>query len=943
MALKQRYLPAVLLAASLTHLPVYAADTDSSNNSAKGKAKRQIEEVTVTAERRESSVQDTSISITAFTAQALDDFGIRNQSDLQNMVPATVIMPYDAAIRGVGRNFRNLGGDPGVATYIDNVYSEDLYTATIGSMWDIKRVEILRGPQGTLYGRNAVGGAMNFIYKEPTDVFEAAVKGIVGDYGTSDGYAAISGPLVAGKLDGRMTLSSRKHDGWVQEKGIGPDLDSGDERNIALQLLWTPTDNISVKLRSNYAKVDRVMGGADGGGLVMFYGQSYGGATRDYTHGAYGYRRVDPTQTNPLAHDFVDPSMQIFTFNDPTTGAAVQAQYLRSGIDAQQDFAGNLGVGLPNYGMGLTGDPSQCVFRDYSNIKGKDVCAQTNGLNNETFDQQGNQFQASWDVRDGLTIKYIYGLNNLMYRRDTDDDKDYNPNSDRQFYVNHEAEYQSHELQAFWDLSDKLTFTSGIFFYQATIDQRGDFFSAAGQPQFTQADPFSVAIFGANTMVGLYTARARNPDLPDCLVADCPGGLAVATGAWEGDQGGGKYDVYHGPDTVGTDLLYATETNRDAFAAYTQGVWDINDHFTLTVGLRYAEDKLAGEENLFRYTEAYVPAAALAGVGITSLAALNIYRGALDPVTLQPTGNNFLLNAGIPLSLSVHRNMHRKDTKLTYRVNLDWQMTDNIMMYANVTTGYRAGGYNLVFFSRTPTYDPEKLVAYEIGYKGQHLDNTLQTNLSAYLYDYSSIHTFGAEPSATGGTTTSVLAAPGANIYGFEGEILYLATDRLTLGGNFSFTPSKYDKDFYLSDVTNPNIPASLFDVLKITTNLNGKQVLNVPRYKGSAYAQYTIPTAGGGSVELLANYSWISKVYDTPFQLAVDTAPAYQRLDLRATWTSADSRWVVAGYVNNVMDEIGIRQIEPTSEDEGFRRTGQVTEPRNMGVEFTYKMGGYQ
>ncbi|MFT5014371.1 MAG: outer membrane receptor protein involved in Fe transport, partial [Dinoroseobacter sp.] len=67
---------------------------------------RRIEEVVVTAERKESSVQDTSISITAFTSEMMDDFGIRNQSDLQNLVPATTIQPYDSAVRGVGRNFR---------------------------------------------------------------------------------------------------------------------------------------------------------------------------------------------------------------------------------------------------------------------------------------------------------------------------------------------------------------------------------------------------------------------------------------------------------------------------------------------------------------------------------------------------------------------------------------------------------------------------------------------------------------------------------------------------------------------------------------------------------------------------------------------------------------------------------------------------------------------
>ena len=230
---------------------------------------RQIEEVVVTAERQESSVQDTSISITAFTEDMMEDFGIRNQSDLQNLIPATVILPYDAAIRGVGRNFRSLGGDPGISTYMNGVYSEDLYTATIGSFWDIKRIEILRGPQGTLYGRNAIGGAMNFIYNEPTQEFEGAFKTILGTFDTVDTYGALSGGIIDDVLAGRLSFSNRTHDGYLAEAGDGPALDSGKERNVAAQLLWTPRDDFQAKIRYNDAQIDRVMGGADGGGLVI--------------------------------------------------------------------------------------------------------------------------------------------------------------------------------------------------------------------------------------------------------------------------------------------------------------------------------------------------------------------------------------------------------------------------------------------------------------------------------------------------------------------------------------------------------------------------------------------------------------------------------------------------------------------------------------------------
>ena len=397
---------------------------------------RQIEEVVVTAERQESSVQDTSISITAFTEGMMEDFGIRNQSDLQNLIPATVILPYDAAIRGVGRNFRSLGGDPGISTYMNGVYSEDLYTATIGSFWDIKRIEILRGPQGTLYGRNAIGGAMNFIYNEPTQEFEGAFKVIGGTFDTIDSYGMISGALIDDTLAGRLSISNRTHDGYLTEAGTGPDLDSGKERNVAAQLLLTPRDDFQVKLRYNDAQVDRVMGGADGGGLVILRGESQDGLSRDYSKYVFGYRAIDASITDPMNRGFYDATQPVYTFTDPMGGADVQAQYVRPGIDRVLDMAGDgsLGgtVGLPNYGYGIDEDPNHCVFTDLKDIKGSDLCAYTNGVNMENYDQQGIQLEAEWDFSDTLSLKDIVRRNQALYQRSTDDENTYSTRMERQ-------------------------------------------------------------------------------------------------------------------------------------------------------------------------------------------------------------------------------------------------------------------------------------------------------------------------------------------------------------------------------------------------------------------------------------------------------------------------------------------------------------------------------
>jgi outer membrane receptor protein involved in Fe transport len=954
---------------------------------------RRIEEVIVTAERKEASIQDTSISITAFTDQFIDDFGIRNQEDLQNFVPATTIQPYDATVRGVGRNFRALGGDPGVATYMNGVYSEDLLTATAATFWDVQRIEVLRGPQGTLYGRNAVGGAINILYKEPTYEGEYAFKGILGNFGTQEYYGMVSGALVDDVLAARLNFSLRDRDGIIKDIGSNPDgdIDGLGTDNIAVQLKWNPTDTFEVNLRQNKMDIDRSFGGANGAGLVVLNEES--SPTRNTTDIVPGYRRVDATQTDPLANNFVVPGARTYTFKDPATGAAVLAQHNRLGVDLAgengfQNAAASLD-GFNNTSAASAAKYNACVFS--GDISGGDVCAATNGLNNEVFEQQGTQMTASWDATENLVLKYIYGYNKLSYRRNTDDDNTGSLFHDRQFYVNHEADYDSHELQAFYDFSENFSITSGIFFYNATIDQRGDFYSSLNnerrfQDAYDDKTPFAGAFFGgASPTTGvvptLHSARdaCLNTATPAAACArnysveNSNASLGLDAGGrsdnlqirpWFGDDGTNPdLDVENGPNTRGSDLLYHTQTVRDAFAAYTQAVWDINDAFTLTVGIRYAEDKITAEENLFRYTEvgttfnkALFEATGDGTVeffptftGI-SLYQYNVANGGFDtdPVTGdvlvdangQPIANAHAVNGGIPASLSVYRPFERTDKKTTGRLNLDWNMSDSAMMYFSATSGYRSGGYNLVFFSSSPTYNPEELIAYEIGYKGQFADDTVQVNASTYFYDYTAIHTVATEISSIGGLTTSVLEAPGAEIYGLEAEVLWLASDNLTLGGNFSFTPSEYTEDLFVKDTAGFETPDSLFPAANQAVNIKGNKLVQVPELKYTGYASYRIPMASG-NLDLSGVYSWTDEVYYSPFQTEREKTQAYGRTDLRASWTSTDGSWTISGFVNNIFDDVAILQILRNDEGEFFRQSAGVTSPRLYGVEFTFQTAG--
>ncbi len=953
---------------------------------------RQIEEVIVTAERQEASIQDTSISITAFTGEFMDDFGIRNQEDLQNFVPATTIQPYDATVRGVGRNFRALGGDPGVATYMNGVYSEDLLTATAATFWDVERIEVLRGPQGTLYGRNAVGGAINILYKEPTDVFEGAVKAIVGNYGTEDYYGAFSGPLTD-KLLGRVNFSYRDRDGIIDEiggsNGLGSDdsdLDGLGTQNIAVQLKWLVSDDVTVDVRHAWMGIDRPFGGANGGGLVVL---NEDGQPNRSTALVPGYRFIDRTQTVATKNDFYNPGTPVYSFTNPETGAVQEAQTNRPGLD-YVGAAGFQNAMASLDGWNTTSDESlaaynACVFP--GDMKGKDVCAATNGLNREEYDTSNTQATLTWDASDALTLKYIYGFNEISYHRTTDDDNTASVYQDRQFYVNHEARYSSHEVQAFYEINDTMSVTSGVFWYDATIDQRGDYYSAVGSDRFQEAyTPGAGSIgffFGGAPMATLFSAKngcmVANP-APTCSpnyasensfenlsILDSSRNDNLYLSQWGGDDGTDpNLDVIHGPRTVGSDLLYATQTERKAFAAYTQGVWDFAEDLTLTIGVRYAFDEVDAEENLWRYTESDGLFAFMAGGGNNNVPGVapnrilqsdNVYTinlqdgnfqtdadgNVVNDAYGQPIATDRVVNGGHPIAVSVYRPFTRKDEKVTGRINLDWDVTDEMMWYFSVTSGYRSGGYNLVFFSNTAAYDPEELLSYEIGYKTQFLDNTLQVNGSFYVYDYENIHTVATEVTSLGGTSTSVLPAPGAEVMGIEAEVLWLATDALTLGGNFSYTPNEYTEDLNILDPARRDTPTGLYPLAAAnTTNVNGNQLLQVPELKYTAYGTYSIPLADGASVSLSGVYSFTDEVYYSPFENKNEMAESYDRLDVRATWTNAEENIVVAAFVNNVLDDVAVLQVLRHGEDEHFRQTGTTTAPRMFGMELTYKLGAY-
>lgn len=295
-------------------------------------------------------------------------------------------------------------------------------------------------------------------------------------------------------------------------------------------------------------------------------------------------------------------------------------------------------------------------------------------------------------------------------------------------------------------------------------------------------------------------------------------------------------------------------------------------------------------------------------------------------------------------------------------MNLDWEPNETTLLYAGITSGYRAGGFNLGNLQENVVYDQEEITAYEIGWKDQLFDRSVQVNASVYYYDYEDVHQFfSGFSTALGAVVDNVTNVPSAEVLGFEADVFWLATERLSLGGNFSYTDAEYTSDIIggvdttgdnvldttqslVVDNFNANVPGSLFGgPTERTVSIDGNQMLLIPEIKWTLFGIYDIPLGNRGSLQLRSTYSFTDDVFFSIENNPVDRAPEYYRWDARVTWTSVDERFVISGFVNNIMNEIGVRQIARYEENQNFLRTATPTDPRLMGLEFTWNFGAYR
>ncbi len=270
-----------------------------------------LEEVIVTARKREEAIQDVPVAITAFSGNQLRDAGITNIKDLGYQTPGMQVDQSSAAqiwIRGIGQRDDGSRVDAPVGVYIDGLYIPRK-DGQLLDLIDIKSVQVLRGPQGTLFGKNTTAGALIVTTNGPEETLGGFVEGRIGNFGRSDIKASISVPLIDDTLLSKVTLGAVKRDGYQDNVTTGQEPASEDRKSAALQLRWLPGDRLSLDGLAYYSDVDEIQPSTN---CRLMVGSSYNGEDSLFGNRIFPGDAVPVDSFNdndtPVVPGFVDQS-----------------------------------------------------------------------------------------------------------------------------------------------------------------------------------------------------------------------------------------------------------------------------------------------------------------------------------------------------------------------------------------------------------------------------------------------------------------------------------------------------------------------------------------------------------------------------------------------------------------------------------------------------------
>lgn len=920
-----------------------------------------IAEIIVTAQRQAQSLQDVPIAITAFSSDAIERQQINNTSDLQLSLPNVSFTKgnftgSNFTIRGVGDAAVAASGDTSLGIHVNDqpLSSTRLFET---DYFDLERIEVLRGPQGTLFGRNATSGVLNFHTARP-DLNALGARGLV-EYGNFDSLrleGMVNVP-VTDTIGVRFAGTYLRRDGFIENLYTGNRIDGRDQWAMRGTLRWQPSERTTIDIigyhfeeNSNRSRIQKQLcnrdptgvlgclpdrlefgtlnGNATLGGTITsreFYGAISGGALAPFGIGSvYGpdaySQAVNPPNFRQVSIDY-EPTYRSnetliqfkgqqdigdnFTLN-------VTGGWQTSGVRSRTDY--NLAVGDPlNFG------PGSGIFN----------------LRNTPFFAAGaaRLFQGNTICVSAPSRRYVGFINNEIERCagiDTNFDES-----------GIESEGWSVEAHIDSKFDGKFNFLLGAIYLQGRA---------------TNSD---------------YYVNSASLDYGSVV-------LGFANG---------------GPNLGLASPFFNSET--DLYKLKSYGIFgelyvDVTENLRFTGGVRYSNDDKFVRDRQFLYNLP-VP------YGTADFTQTAIFQAAYDADPSRPGAQPF-------------REASTKFDAVTGRAVIDWRPTtswsEDTLIYFSYSRGYKSGGINPPFdptlFEAPAVYQPEFINAFEVGTKNTFLNGQLRANLTGFYYDYKGLQLSRII------NRTSFNDNTDATIYGLEGEFLVAPTPRWLFNINVSLLHSKV-KQLSLVDVRDPSggmsdaviikdlaggancvfqvpgnpglanafvagfnaavglqapvpVPAtnttgafSLCNALRdaalgagipvtveganntlpagVPVNLDGNRLPNAPAFKIALGGQYTMPLGSTGwNAVLRADYSLTDEFFSRTFNRPIDRVPSYQIVNAQVQFNSPDNRWFIRGFIQNALDSDAITGQYVTDPSSGLFTNIFTLEPRRYG-----------
>jgi len=742
-----------------------------------------LEEIIVTANKREESIQEVPMSVTAFTSEFFKNAGVTNLAGLEQYTPSLKITPgtdsnaTSIRIRGIGSVGTNAGIDPSVGVFIDGVY-QGRAGMSIGDLIDIQRVEILRGPQGTLYGKNTAAGAISIITQPPSpEALESTVEMTYNTDERAELRGMVNVPLGDSGNATRLTGYAVNGDYLFENTYTGNGINDANKWGVKSRTLFDTATS-------------------DGDGLGEFL------LTVDYSK--------EDTDCCALA---VIQYTGLSTLNAPSTNTP------------SQQLSEELGLATsgPNKGNPIL------VYNSFEDDPGSfpppqaDPFSGNYWLDEEPFNAVevgGTALEWNKEMANEDVLTFINAWR--KYESDSAFDGDFTAYDAVTASTNIDFDQYSSELRLTSAGGATLDYQGGLYAYYSELDSVGTFVQSLALVEHIDAFGVPLSVF-----------------FPD-------GSLNTDTNRYE----------------------------TTSYAAFGQLVWNINEKFSTTLGLRYTYE-------------------------------------AKDRKGSQITTPESLLDIPPVAGPDIYYDETRNDDDVSPTVIARYFVKPEIMTYASISRGFKSGGFNQrrELEGNSGEFEPETATNYELGWKGSTEDRRLQLNGTLYLVDYDDF-----QAQAFDGSSFTVTNAGSMQSYGTELELTYVALTGMLVGTAVGYNKATYkdfdngqctiEQAFYEYYVVQGAQGGSPGTASTCTQDLAGEPLDNAPEWTVSSFVQY--------DRDLNANLVGIARLehtYIDSFFLDQDldsnlVNPSVNLINLRFTLTNTENTWEAVIWGRNLLDE---------------------------------------